>query len=93
MNLFALLTHLVVDEFAGHPACAEVDPELFFPEIGDTSKVAKAKAICAGCEIREACANYAVRRCEPHGVWGGTTFMERREMRRALRESSQSTAA
>jgi WhiB family transcriptional regulator, redox-sensing transcriptional regulator len=92
-TLFVLLTQLVVDDFAGHPACAEVDSELFFPEVGDTSTVVKAKAICAGCEIREACADRAVRGGEPFGVWGGTTPTERREMRRALRESPQRTAA
>jgi WhiB family redox-sensing transcriptional regulator len=92
-SLFTLLTHLVANDFAGHPACAEVDPELFFPEVGETTKVAKAKAICAGCEIREACAAYAVRRGEAFGVWGGTTPTERQEMRRAQRESGRRAAA
>jgi WhiB family transcriptional regulator, redox-sensing transcriptional regulator len=92
-GLFDLLGHLVANDFAGHPLCAEVDPELFYPEVGETSKVAKAKAICAGCEIREACAAYAVRRGEAFGVWGGTTPMERQEMRRVRRESSRQAAA
>jgi WhiB family transcriptional regulator, redox-sensing transcriptional regulator len=83
-TLFTLLTHLVADDFAGHPACAEVDPELFFPEKGESVKAANAKAICDGCEIRAACAAYAVRRGEPHGIWGGMTPEERREVRRGL---------
>jgi WhiB family transcriptional regulator, redox-sensing transcriptional regulator len=91
--LFDLLTHLVADDFAGHPACAEVDPELFFPEVGETTKVAKAKVICAGCEIREACLDFALRHGEAFGVWGGTTPMERREMWRVRRESSRQAAA
>ena len=82
-DLFTLLTHLVADDFAGTPACAELDPELFFPEIGQDAKARKAKAVCAGCEIREACRDYAVRRGEVFGVWGGTSPMERRQMRRA----------
>jgi WhiB family redox-sensing transcriptional regulator len=81
-TLFLLLTHLVADDFAGHPACAEIDPELFFPETGETLKAARAKAVCAGCEIRDACAEYAVRRGEPYGVWGGLTVDERRDLRR-----------
>jgi WhiB family redox-sensing transcriptional regulator len=60
--------------------CAEVDPELFFPEQGASPR--DAKRICRGCPVRGECLDYAAE----HGllgVWGGTTAQERRQMRRA----------
>ena len=38
----------------------------------------KAKAICRGCAVRRDCLDYAIRIREPHGIWGGTTELERR---------------
>ncbi|MBA8825311.1 WhiB family redox-sensing transcriptional regulator [Saccharopolyspora lacisalsi] len=79
--LYRLLTHLDGFNFGGHPVCAESDPELFFPVSSTTSQeVARAKEICAGCEIREACLNFALHNGD-QGIWGGTTTQERREMR------------
>lgn len=63
--------------------CRDSDPELFYT---DSEKARKyAKAICAGCPVREACLGYAMaleaaisgaagRR---HGIWGGLTANER----------------
>jgi len=42
---------------------------LFFSESLDD--IARAKAFCAGCVVREACLASAVARREPWGVWGG----------------------
>jgi hypothetical protein len=36
-----------------------------------------AKAVCARCEVRVECADYALRAREPYGVWGGLTEEER----------------
>lgn len=80
-TLFDLLTHLVGGDFGGHPACTDVDPELFFPEPGEYAKAAEAKAVCAGCEIKAACLAYAVRHVEPHGIWGGVSEDDRRMSR------------
>jgi len=60
--------------------CAEVDPELFYPESGESNR--DAKRICAGCEVRAECLGYALAHREGHGVWGGTTERERRRLRR-----------
>lgn len=38
--------------------CAQVDPEVWFPEKGE--KNADAKRICARCEVREQCLAYAI---------------------------------
>lgn len=42
----------------------------------------KAKSICARCPVREPCLAYALRIREPHGVWGGLTELERRQLLR-----------
>ncbi len=49
---------------------------LFF-EDNRPSVVRKAKAICKGCAVREACLEYATENSE-YGLWGGMTANERR---------------
>ena len=61
--------------------CAEVDPDLFYPESGAPNR--DAKRVCGGCEVRAECLAYALAHRERFGVWGGTTERERRRMRRA----------
>ena len=72
----------MVAELAG-AACAEVDPELWFPEKGGSNR--EAKRICATCEVRLVCLEYALAHDERFGVWGGLTDMERREFTRKQR--------
>jgi WhiB family transcriptional regulator, redox-sensing transcriptional regulator len=60
--------------------CREFDPEVFFPEKGGSSR--EAKRICAECEVRIECLNYALRRDERYGVWGGMSERERRRLKR-----------
>ena len=65
-------------------ACSTADPELFFPisSAGPAvQQVKRAKAICARCEIRRACLDYAIDAGPIQGVWGGTTERERRLLR------------
>jgi WhiB family redox-sensing transcriptional regulator len=45
---------------------------LFFSEQLDD--IARAKAICVLCPVREACLQGAIERREPWGVWGGQLF-------------------
>ena len=63
----------------GNPSCKPADADLFFPEAGHPTK--RAKAICAGCEVRDQCLAWALRYDEPHGVWGGKSAVERQGMR------------
>ena len=42
---------------------------LFFSE--DLIDIARAKAICSKCPVRETCLSEALARQEPFGVWGG----------------------
>ena len=62
-------------------ACQEADPELFFPVAPHgpgAGEIARAKAVCAGCQVRRECLQYALATRQLHGVWGGTTEDERR---------------
>jgi WhiB family redox-sensing transcriptional regulator len=71
-------------------ACATADPELFFPisRAGPArEQVASAKAICARCEIRQACLGYALDAGPVQGVWGGTTEEERGRLLRRKRRA------
>ena len=74
----------------GDPECANVDPELFFPQevdMGDSKVVSKyqnlsaAKAICNSCPLKLQCLEYALKNYEV-GVWGGTTEHQRDELRK-----------
>jgi WhiB family transcriptional regulator, redox-sensing transcriptional regulator len=44
-------------------------------------QVAKAKSICAGCQVRQECLGYALATHQIHGVWGGTSEEERQLLR------------
>ena len=56
--------------------CAETDPEMFFPDKGES--VRPAKRVCAGCEVQAECLQDALDRGERFGVWGGLSERERR---------------
>lgn len=59
--------------------CAQVDPELFFPTKGGSTKTAK--GLCASCADLEVCREYAIPRPDEDGIWGGTAPLERRVAR------------
>jgi WhiB family redox-sensing transcriptional regulator len=62
-------------------ACAQTDPELFFPDRGKPS--VEAKLVCRRCPAAAACLEFALNSpIRVQGVWGGTTEKERRELRR-----------
>lgn len=74
------------EDWRQRAACRDEDPELFFP-VSDTGPGARqadqAKAVCARCPVRERCLDYALDTGLDHGIFGGTTEAERRELRRA----------
>jgi len=61
--------------------CAQVDPELWFPEKGGSTR--EAKALCARCPVRPECLAYALAHDERFGIWGGASERDRRRMKRA----------
>jgi WhiB family transcriptional regulator, redox-sensing transcriptional regulator len=60
--------------------CLGVDPDLFFPERGASTR--EAKEVCRGCVVREDCLEYALGNGEKFGIWGGMSERERRRIRR-----------
>jgi WhiB family transcriptional regulator, redox-sensing transcriptional regulator len=62
--------------------CAQTDPEAFFPEKGGSTR--EAKRICQGCEVRDACLDYALAHDERFGIWGGLSERERRRLKRGI---------
>jgi WhiB family redox-sensing transcriptional regulator len=66
-------------------ACRDQDPQRFFPESGEQTKAAEAKAICASCQVRDQCLDLAVKAAggidQDHGVFGGTLPAERSRLR------------
>jgi WhiB family redox-sensing transcriptional regulator len=60
--------------------CLGVDPDLFFPERGASTR--EAKEVCRGCVVREDCLEYALTNGEKFGIWGGLSERERRRIRR-----------
>ena len=60
--------------------CAQTDPEAFFPEKGRSTR--DAKKICASCEVRTRCLEYALQNDERFGIWGGLSERERRKLRK-----------
>lgn len=60
--------------------CAQVDPELFFPERGQRST--DARRVCTSCGVRAQCLAEALANPSLEGVWGGTTQAQRAALRR-----------
>ena len=56
-------------------SCRGCDPELFYPSPGERAD--EAKAVCAGCVVRDDCGELAAARGERFGIWGGQTRRER----------------
>lgn len=74
------------DAWRDRAACRNSDPDLFFP-VGTTGpsldEIEAAKALCQGCPVREDCLQFAIETNQESGVWGGTSEVERRRLRRA----------
>lgn len=75
--------------------CLGVDPDLFFPERGASTR--EAKEVCRGCIVKDQCLEFALDNSEKFGIWGGMSERERRRIRRARaiarREAMEQTAS
>lgn len=63
-----------------HAVCAETDPDVFYPDNGESAT--EAKRICARCPVNAPCLEWALANNERFGVWGGASERERRRMAR-----------
>ncbi|WP_328434533.1 WhiB family transcriptional regulator [Streptomyces sp. NBC_00425] len=52
-------------------------------------RVDQAKMLCAGCPVREACADYAIANGCRDGIWGGLTVDERDQLADARATADQ----
>ncbi len=72
-----------------HANCLGVDPDLFFPERGASTR--EAKEVCRGCEVRHDCLEFALQNGEKFGIWGGLSERERRRIRRQRAQVARSS--
>ena len=87
-----LATGLVAD-WKERAACAGYANSVFFPTNETTpGQIDKAKAICAVCQVNEACLEYAFETNQISGIWGGTTEEERKSLRRKWLTARRRTA-
>lgn len=63
--------------------CIGADPDLFFPPRGNAGlqMLRQARQLCAACEVREECLEYAVANHESSGVWAGLSGRQLRAER------------
>lgn len=87
----------MVEEWRIAALCAQVDAELFYPDVGES--VRPALRICGRCEnwVREACLTDALDvelrlGGEPSGVRGGKTARERAAILRQRRAEAREAA-
>jgi WhiB family redox-sensing transcriptional regulator len=71
-----------------HANCLGVDPDLFFPERGASTR--EAKEVCRGCVVRAECLEFALQNGEKFGIWGGLSERERRRIRRQRAQAARS---
>jgi WhiB family redox-sensing transcriptional regulator len=79
-SLGSIVNH---EDWVEQANCKQTDPDAFFPEQG--MNAGWAKRVCGECPVQAECLAYALNRPEHHGIWGGLTERERKEVRRELR--------
>ena len=75
--------------FDGSQLCTQYNTDLFYPdpdELGNynESDFDMAKSICNECWLKDKCLDFALKHNEKEGVWGGTSPLERRRIRRRM---------
>jgi len=77
------------DTWQHRGACRGPHSTVFFPppqferKQERAAREARAKEICSDCPVVRDCLDYALSIREPHGVWGGLTEAERRQLAEA----------
>jgi len=61
--------------------CVGEPVDVFFVDQGESANLAR--SICAGCQVREECLDFALTEGIQHGFWGGHNVRERRRLRKA----------
>ncbi|MFF4961043.1 WhiB family transcriptional regulator [Streptomyces sp. NPDC001222] len=74
--------HLSEWSWQSRAACRGMDSSVFFSPMGERGarrrdREERAQSICRTCPVLRACAAFALRTSQTHGVWGGLTESER----------------
>lgn len=86
MATMPLLSVAPSTDWQARGLCRDTDGDLFFPPAHFEHKPERearerqAKAICAQCPVRRECLDWALATREPHGVWGGHSELERKQI-------------
>lgn len=67
----------VTPGWQAHGACRYVADDAWFPDLTEPSRRSAAVAACTSCPVRRSCLAYALSENEDHGIWGGTTEVQR----------------
>ena len=82
-------------DWRAHGACLSADPDLFFPistkGLGD-KQITQAKLICAECQVKRECLEFAMTHDLSYGIWGGSTPEDRQRERRRKRRAAAAAA-
>lgn len=70
-------------------ACLDEDPEIFFPDPGDTQSALAAAECCEICPVAKQCLQYALDNHIEYGIFGGVSERGRRKLDRAPDETRQ----
>ncbi len=79
-------TAINIETWQGKAECRGPQAEVFFPppqferKVDRLQRERRAKKICAQCNVKDQCLEYALLIREPHGIWGGLNEAERREL-------------
>jgi len=60
-------------EWTQRPACAGINPEVFFPDSNDQAGIRRAQRYCNNCPVRAQCLTLAMSIGAEFGIFGGTT--------------------
>lgn len=66
------------DEWMDDAACRGMGTDLFFPGRDEPDEAAR--AVCRACPVMAECRAYGL--AERHGIWGGLSERQRRQVRR-----------
>ena len=72
---------LIATDWRSLAACRDMNPDDFHPDKGHSATAARAKAVCATCDVRSECLAFAERFDIYDGIWGGLSPRERGAMR------------
>lgn len=70
-----------IPEWQDDALCLGFDPDLWFPEWPKPNEYSLARRICKLCPVREQCLEYALKIDARHGMFGGLTPGERKNLK------------